>query len=166
MAKMDMRELTVDERQTLEKRRQGFDAFVLEIAPVLSDFADRLGLQKPDTIAANPEAFLEPLDDFMRNQVITDENRIWIAARLAYFIGQIIIQRLGGEWLLNEHPNSRFFLQYVVGRIPGVRNPNATVDPFAVAATFLAERPGRSLTRIISEAEKEVQAYWDDLGTS
>lgn len=161
-----MRVLSSSESQKLENRRRQFGAFCQEIAPVLSDFADRLGLPNPETITANPEAFLEPIEAFMKDQQITDENRIWIVARLAYFIGQTLIQRLGGEWKLNEHPDSRFFLRYVVGQIPGVANPNATVDPFMVANTFLAEPPGRSLTRIISEAEHEIGTYWDALGTS
>jgi hypothetical protein len=109
---------------------------------------------------------LDAVDDFMKDQVITDEDRVWILARMAYFVGQVLIQRLGGEWLINEHPHSRFFLRYVIGRVPGVRSPNATVDPFAVASAFLAEPPGRSLRAIVAEAEREVQAYWDGLGTS
>ena len=161
-----MRELSTSELETLEKRRQEFRAFVREMGPVLEDFADRLGLQDPYRIVSDPERFLDSIEAFMRNQVVGDEDRTWIAARLSYFIGQVLIQRLGGEWLVNENPASRFFLHYVIGRIPGVRNQNATVDPLAVAAAFLAEPPGRNLSRIISEAQKEIQTYWDDLGSS
>jgi hypothetical protein len=150
-----MRELTPPERQTLEKRRLEFDKFVQEAAPVLSDFAKRLGLENPQSIAVNPEAFLEPIDDFMKDQVIMDDDRIWIVARLAYFIGQILIQRFGGEWLLNERPDSRFFLQYVVGRFPSTSNPNVTIDPLRIASEFLAAPSGRSLERTITEAIEE-----------
>lgn len=136
------------------------------MAPVLTDFADRLGLQNPETIVTNPNAFLEFIDDFMKSQVITDEDRIWILARLAYFIGQIFIQRFGGDWILNEIPESRFFLRYVIGEIPGVRNPFTTMDPFTAASDYLAEPPGRSLIDAISEAERELGTHWDGLGTS
>jgi hypothetical protein len=163
---MANRQLTATELETLEKRRLGFDPFVQEIAPVLCEFAHLLRLPNPETITKDPDAFLEAIDDFMRNQVISDENRVWAMARIAYFIGQLSIQRLGGEWMLNEHPNSRFFLQYVIGRMPGVRNPNAMIAPFVIASEYLAQPPARNLTRIISEAEKELQAYWDALGDS
>jgi hypothetical protein len=155
-----MRELTICERDTLARRREEFPAFIQEMSPVLTDFAERLGLQKPHTIMENPETFLETIEDFLKDQIVTEEDRAWIVARLAYFIGQIFIQRFGGEWLLNEHPNSKFFLQYVVGRFPIVPNENATVDPFAVAISFLAQPVGRSLERSIAEAEREILSLY------
>src|SRR5215211_1880800 len=102
-----MRELTPTEQETLQKRRQGFDGFVHEVTPILVDFADRLGLENPNTIADKPDDFLDPIDDFMKGQIIEEEDRVWTITRLGYFIGQVLIQRLGGEWLLNEHPGSR-----------------------------------------------------------
>lgn len=151
-----MRELSTAEHEILDKRRREFGGFVSEIAPVLSDFAERLGLANPGAIVTNPKAFLEDIDKFMRDQSITEEDRIWIIARLAYFIGQIFIQRFGGEWLLNERTDSRFFLRYVVGRFPMITNPEVTVDPLTVASDFLVLPPGRSLERIILEATEEI----------
>jgi hypothetical protein len=161
-----MRQLTANETELLEKRRRGFHAFVQEIGPVLADFAVRLGLQNPETISTNPGAFLEDIDAFMKAQTVADEDRIWITARLAYFIGQILIHRLGGEWMVNENPISKYFLHYVIGHVPGVRNPNATIDPLVVVSTFLAQPPGRSLVDIVSEVQHEVSTYWDELGAS
>ena len=150
-----MQELTSVDHRTLDRRRGEFAVFLEEIEPVLSDFADRLGLPNPSSAATAPEKFLEPIDAFMKDQIITNEDRIWILARLAYLIGQVLNQRLEGTWLLNENPNSLLFLRYVVGRFKRVKNPQATVAPFDVATAFLSQPQGRSLAGIISEVEHE-----------
>jgi len=147
--------MKLNEHLTLDRRRREFAVFLEEMEPVLSDFAGRLGLPNPNTATTEPEKFLEPVDAFMKEQIISDEDRIWILARVAYLIGQVLNQRLEGTWLLNENPNSLFFLRYVVGRFKRVRNPQATVDPFDVSTAFLSQPPGRSLAGIISEVEQE-----------
>lgn len=150
-----MRRLTETEQRTLDRRRREFAVFIEEMEPVLSDFVDRLGLPNPKTAATASEAFLEPIDAFMGNQVISNDDRVWIVTRLGYLIGQILNQRLGGTWLVNDNPNSLLFLRYVVGRFERVKNPQATVDPFDVATAFVSQPPGRSLSGIISEVEQE-----------
>jgi hypothetical protein len=45
-----MRELTTEERQSLERRGGGFNAFIQEMAPVLTGFDERLGFSKRDCV--------------------------------------------------------------------------------------------------------------------
>jgi hypothetical protein len=74
---------------------------------------------------------------------------VWIVARLAYFIGELLIARLGGGiWKLNEMPETRTFLHYVV-EFPRAAIPRAMVAPFELAAAFVDTPAPRSLTALV-----------------
>jgi hypothetical protein len=93
----------------------------------------------------------------MRHQRVDPEDRVWTLTRLGYFIGELLIQRLGGCWFLNEIPDSRSFLRYVVGRFTSIRNPHAMSDPFFVADVFLSEPTGRSLSYTVDQVVGELR---------
>lgn len=150
--------MTHEERQLLEKRRVSFRAFSAERAPVLSDFAERLELPTPARISTEPTLFLNRVDAFMREQEIDEDDRLWILTRMGYYIGELLIEKLGGGWFVNEDPDSRYFLHYVVGRFPGASNQGAMVAPFEVAAYLVAQPPGRSLIDLVLEVEASVRA--------
>jgi len=148
-----MRELTEHERRLLGERRERFESFLEEMFPVLGDFAESLGLVNPHTIAEDPDAFVPPIGQFMCDQVIEADDRSWIVTRLGYFFGEVLNRRLGGCWLLNEWPDTRYFLRYVVGQFGDGTRANAMVDPFEVAGAFVAQPPGRDLAKLIGEVE-------------
>jgi hypothetical protein len=89
-------------------------------------------------------------------QTIEPSDRISLLSRLGYFIGEYLVQRLNGNWFLNELPDSRYFSRYVVGYFARASNPKAMVDPFEVGNAFIAEPPGRSLSNLLSSVEKEI----------
>lgn len=155
-----MQQLTEEQRALRDKRLEKLSAFLSERMPVLADFAERLELQNAASIVIDPERFLPSIGLWMRNQVIADEDdRVWIVTRLGYFIGELLIQRMGGgAWFLNESPESRYFLDYVVGRFPGLQNPNALVNPFEVADAFVGSSPPRDLTGLVEQVEGELRA--------
>ena len=109
---------------------------------MLVDFANRLGLAEPGSITTDPDRHLKPIGDFMQNQTITEEDRVWIHTRLGYFIGEVLVHRFDGQWSLNEMPDSRYFLHYVVGSFGARRNAAAMVAPFEVADYFLRAGTG------------------------
>ena len=152
-----MRELTDEERRTLEERRANFDQFVNERMDVLNDFAERLGLNEPWRIVQNPDLFLPAIHVFMCRQIVRPDARVWILVRLGYLIGEILVGRLGGYWLLNENPETRTFLRYVVGGFSRIKNSNAVVDALAVAAEFVDQPAERHLTPLIAEVESELR---------
>ncbi|MBN1917848.1 MAG: hypothetical protein JW889_08070 [Verrucomicrobia bacterium] len=152
------RALTPDEEELRERRRKALPSFLEERMLVLADFAERLELQTPAMITTEPERYLAAIDEFMRRQEIAEDDRIWILTRMGYYIGELLVQRLGGRWFLNEIPDSRYFLHYVVGKFSHAANPSAMVAPFEVAAHFVAQPPGRSLVSLVSEVESEVLA--------
>lgn len=151
-----MRNLTVGEIALREHRRAEFQGFVRERIPVLIDFAERLRLIEPQSIVTDPKRYVAPISDFMRDQVITEDDRIWVLTRIGYLIGDVLARTFNGDWLLNEMPDSRYFLHYVVGRFSGVKNPNAMVAPFEAAQYFVSQPPGRDLAGLIAEIEATV----------
>lgn len=151
-----MRELTAEERELRDRRKAGFEQLYNEMLEVLVDFAERLQLPNPPRILAEAERYLEAIDEFMAEQEVLLDDRDWVHARLAYYIGELLVQKFGGCWFLNEIPDSRFFLHYVVGRFNRIKNPNAMVDPFLVADTYLREKDVRSLKDIIAETADEL----------
>ncbi len=152
-----MRELTEEERGILERRRSGFDAFFQESRPVLVDFMDRLELPEPHMVLRDAERYLLPVDSWMKSQVVMPEDRIWILTRIGYFIGELLNQRFGGYWFLDEDPQSPYFSQYVVGQFTGVPNPYARISPLALAAYYVDQPPGRSLSDLLTGAEEELR---------
>jgi hypothetical protein len=159
-----MREFTDQERDTRDRRKLRFPAFCQESGPVLQDFFTRLGCPEPTAVLNEPERFLPFLDFWMRDQDIALEDRTWILTRLGYFIGQFFLIRFSGSWLLNEIPDSRFFLRFVVGQFGQLRNPRAMIDPFQIADEYISSPPGRSLISIIAEVEQELVASQENGG--
>lgn len=155
---MNGRKLTPDEEATKAKRLERLPEFLEERMPVLADFAERLGLPQPAMIVANPQEYLPAIGAFMRDQAVTEDDRVWTLTRVGYLVGEVLVQRLGGYWFLNEIPDSRYFLRYVVGRFSRARNHNAMVDPFEVADHFLRQPPGRDLVALVNEVEQGVRA--------
>ncbi len=153
-----MRDLTPGEQQTLADRRGRFDTFLAERMPVLAEFAEDLGAPEPLLIVAEPSAFISLVDAFMQDQVVEPEHRIWILTRLGYFFGELLVERFGGCWLINEVPESRTFLRFVVGCFARIDNASAMVDPFEVMDAYLAKGPGRDLAGLLDEVERELKA--------
>jgi len=155
-----MRSLTLEEQQELARRKMGFDSFFNERLPVLKDFMERLDLPEPAMVAIDAKKYLPPLDAFLKAQTIADEDRNWILTRLGYFIGELLVQKLNGVWFTNEVPDSRYFLQYVVGKFTLTSNQGAMIDPFYIADVCLSEATAEgqgSLSSIINEVIIELQ---------
>lgn len=152
-----MRQLTEREKTELAHRRASFDRFLEERMPVLTDFMERLELPHAATVLTEADKFVPPLEQWMKNQVVTPDHRVWILTRLGYFIGEYFVQRLSGCWSLNEIPDSRFFARYVTSKFARLANPNVMIDPFNVADVYLSELPRRNLSSILTDVEAELR---------
>jgi hypothetical protein len=152
-----MDRLSEDKRTLLAKRRDGFEQFIAERMPVLSEFMASLELPEPEFVLVDAESFLAPLDQWLAKQTIDKVDRDWLLTRVGYYVGEYLVQQLAGCWLLCEAPDSPLFGHYVVGQFGKVDNPRALADPFE-AATVLVDQPrGRSLTAVIEQVVREIQ---------
>jgi hypothetical protein len=153
-----MRQLNENERRQLEVRRQRFEQFLAERLPVLTDFMARLELSDPQLVLVAADRYVSAVDAWLTWQVIEGDDRVWLLTRVGYLVGECLVQKFGGCWLINEVPDSAFFGRYVVGQFPGAANPDATVDPFALAASLVDQPPGRSLCKALEEVEHDIQS--------
>jgi len=145
--------MTPEEQKLLVERRKCFDGFLEELCPVLHEFAEDLQLPNPPMILVEPDDYVAPIAQFMRDQIVGEDDRIWVITRLAYFIGEVLCKRLEGCWFLNDWPETRYFLRYVVGQFGAGTRPNVMADPFEAASEFIAHPPGRNLGKFIDEIE-------------
>ena len=150
-----MRDLTAEEHEVIERRRAGLDLFLQERMPVLAEFAEALQLSDPAQITEDPDACLPSVSAFIRDRTIEDDDQNWILTRVGYLVGDVLVQRLGGAWFLNDVPDTRYFARYVVGRFS--RAPRATVEPFEVAIALLSMPLGRDLVELVAEVEREAR---------
>lgn len=151
-----MRDLIQSERAELERRKGSFDRFFEELMPVLTEFMRLLQLPDAPMVLVEARRFLPSVDLWMKDQVIEAADKTWLHTRLGYFIGELLVQRFGGCWFVNEIPDSRYFARYVVGRFSHPLNPNAMVDPFDVANSYLSQPPSRNLSTILAQVEAEL----------
>src|SRR5262249_34954177 len=144
-----MRDFTEEEKATRDRRVAAFERFFEESVPVLVDFAERLELPEPHLVVRDASRYLGPIDEWMKPQLIDPEDRVWILTRIGHFIGELLTQRFGGHWYLDEDPESPYFLHYVVGRFSRLSNPDQKVSPFAIAGYYVSQPAGRSLRDVV-----------------
>ena len=155
-----MRQLTEAETVTRTRRRQSWQEFVSQSRPTLEEFAMLLQAEHPTQAWEHPDSLI-PAAEALTRDVHFDEmgqdERRWLQAVLIYLVGQVFIRRHGGLWTLEENPDSKFFLRYVVGFMKGGVRPGATVDPSFLVEVYLNSPPGRSLTTLLAEAEQDIK---------
>lgn len=146
-----MNELT--HKEILENRKAEFENFRKERLPVLHKFAEILGCQNPHEILVTPEKFLPYISEYMKNQSIADDNRIWILTRIGYFIGELFISKFDGCWMLDDRIESKTFSRYVIGQFTSYA-PEKVIDPFAWAQIYVDAEPPRNLSEHVTMLEK------------
>ncbi|BBP59831.1 hypothetical protein [Pseudomonas sp. St316] len=139
-----MREMTVKEKDELERRKIGFDTFRKERMPILHNFAEILGYESPHEILIVPEKFLPYISKYMELQDVSDENRSWLLTRIGYFVGELLASKFDGCWIVDEEIDSSTFSKYVIGDFGG-GGSEKVVDPFFLAQTYVDTLPPRSL---------------------
>ncbi|MDR3406138.1 MAG: hypothetical protein P4L99_26870 [Chthoniobacter sp.] len=152
--------LTEEQRAVLERRKASFDAYFGESMPALVDFCTRLKLPEPYRVVNSPSVFLGAIDAWLagpaQTSASTPEDRTWLAARLAYYTGYLLTERFGGNWFVDENPQSRYFARYVVGQF--AHRPAVRVDPTEVAMAFLSGNEGKSFSAFFATIIQAVSA--------
>jgi len=137
----------------IEKQKERFDSFREERMPVLHDFSQKIGFQNPHEILVNPEAFLDPVSNWLSEQEVSEDTMSWIIVRIGYFLGELFVERHDGCWSVCEVPDSKYYGHYVVGEFSTFNNSNALFAPMESAFELANEPQGRSLTAIVNKIE-------------
>lgn len=135
--------------------RKRFDDFMDERLSRLAEFAGDIGINPPSLVVAEPESVLQEIDMFMSMQSVEDGDFAWIVGIMAVFVGELLVRRFGGYWLICDEASSRLLGRIVVKLCPS--SPTLVlVDPFEVSGAFVSEAPPRSLARILDEVSEGV----------
>ncbi len=136
------------------ERQAKFDNFYGELAPVLTDFIDALGIEPAHEVLKQACDFLPYVEKALAEMAIADEeDRGWLLVRMVYFIGEYFAQQYGGYWYLNENPDTPAFGRCVVGKFRAFPNPAVLVDPFAIASAYVDLPCPRVLADLLAEVE-------------
>ncbi|MEU4821378.1 hypothetical protein OG979_15215 [Actinomadura citrea] len=76
---------------------------------------------------------------------------------LTAYCAEYMFSDVGGEWVLDEDPESPTFARFLMGEHDAA-HPNATVDVYAAVTTFLNEPKGRDLKKLLESLQDAMGA--------
>ena len=136
------------------ERQEKFEHFYAELAPVLVDFIDVLGIDPAAEVLKQADQYLPYVEKALQDMAIADdEDRKWLLVRMMYFIGEYFAQQYGGHWFVNETPGSRLFGRCVVGNFSKFAKGNLMVDPFEIAEAYVDSAMPRQLAPLLGSIE-------------
>ena len=145
------------DNELIQRRKTELDKFVTESFSVIVDFADRLGTNEPHKVLTDfnclKDFIFVTVNDFMKSQVVEQNDRIWIIARIGYLLGEYFKEKYSGYWTVNENRNSKQFGHYVIFAKSPNTNAMYPIDVFSAAAEFIDQ----NLTSLIKEIEEEIK---------
>jgi len=153
-----MSNLTKEQITLLEKRKADFAEIHHQRVAILIGFFKDIGFENASTVMFNASAFTSPLSEWMKAQTVSPENRNKVILRLAYFVGEYLLQHYRGDWYVNDWIQSKNFAKIVVGKFDGIR-VGVSIDPFAVAAEYIDSGPGRDLSTLLQNIGSQLEAY-------
>ena len=141
------------------ERQAKFDHFHAELAPVLIDFIDALGIEPAHEVLRQAGDYLPYVERALAEMAIADaEDRSWLLVRMMYFIGEYFAQQYGGYWYVIEGADAEsadlnMFGCCVVGKFNKFANGALMVDPFEVASAYVDLPCPRPLAMLIAAVE-------------
>ena len=136
------------------ERQTSFDHFHAELAPVLIDFIDALGIEPAQEVLKQAGDYLPYVERALSEMAIADaDDRTWLLVRMTYYIGEYFAQQYGGHWYVNETPGSHVFGRCVVGKFSKLANTALVVDPYQIASSYVDLPCPRPLVSLVAEVE-------------
>lgn len=138
-------------------RQATFDHFHAELAPVLVEFIDALGIEPPQQVLTQAGHYLPFVDKALAEMAIADtEDRNWLLVRMMYFIGEYFAQQYGGYWYVEETAESRLFGRCVVGKFSKFPGGELVIDPFEIATAYVDGPLPRQLAPLVAAVETRI----------
>jgi hypothetical protein len=146
--------MNFDQVELLQKRTDDFDSFYQSLLPALVEFVGSLGVSPAHEVLKKAEQFVPVLERATQGMAVEgQEDRVWLITRMAYFIGEVFVQRFAGCWFIDDLPDTKYFARYVVGKFGAGIKSNAMIDPFEIAAAYVDGAIPRNLGGLLNEVE-------------
>ena len=150
-----MSNISNEKQGLIQRRRDEIENFLNERMPVLIEFMEDLGYEKPHLVLLEAKRFIPTLSDYLKKQKVEKEDKNWIVSVVGYFIGEVFTQNYNGAWYLNEDHDSSTFGKFLVGEF---FNSNISLDPFEIAYKYISQEENRDLALIIDNIEKKINS--------
>ena len=135
-------------------RQTTFEHFHAELAPVLVDFIDALGIEPPQEVLTQAGHYLPYVEKALAEMAIADaDDRSWLLVRMMYFVGEYFAQQYGGYWYVEETPGTRLFGRCVVGKFRSLPGPAIMIDPYEIASAYVDLPCPRVLADLLADVE-------------
>ncbi len=110
----------------------------------LFKFAESLGSHTPHAILNQPESLIPAVSKQIDPIAIPVDSRSALQVRLGYFIGELLIVRFHGQWMIDREVGSSTYSHQVVGNFVCLLT-EIKIDPFDLARHYLDAPPPRNL---------------------
>ncbi len=151
--------MTPDDRALLAQRQATFADFETERPTALVGFVQMLGIEPAKHVVDNPAAYLPHLTKVLRElRCESDRERTVVSARVSEYIGEVLAQRFGGRWFVNDTPGSPTFARFVVGQFTMAPGSPICIDPFEIGMAFARQRTPRDLAALLASVEARLKA--------
>ncbi len=140
----------------IEKRKQNLDSFVNQGYDIIVDFAGMLQLEKPFEVLKDPaaiERMINVIHDLIKDELIEDEDRIWLMTGVGYTMGESLIQRYQGYWNVNENESSDQYGRFVVFATAPAGDKHYPIDILEAAKELIDTPAPRDLKKLLTEIE-------------
>ena len=142
---------------TAVEHQVSFDHFHAELAPVLTDFIDALGIEPAHEVLKQAGDYLPYVERALSDMAIADaDDRSWLLVRMMYYIGEYFAQQYGGHWYVNETVGAASFGRCVVGKFSKFANGALMVDPLEVASKYVDLPCPRPLAALVGAVESSL----------
>ena len=136
--------------QRLAERQAGLDEWRQESLTALLRWAETIGAD-PEQMLLDPTIGIAPAEQMLDNEdvgALPTEDRDWVTSHLLAHVAFVLMHNHGGEWAIDDDPESPTYTRYVV-------NADGTYyDPARAVGGYLKSPPGgRDLAAHIADAE-------------
>jgi len=141
-----------------EKPVEPFDIFHREMQHTLMDFLTQCGFDHANKVLTHAILFLPALDGLLREVEIHDDTaRDFFRFGVAAFIGEYLVQKYRGTWILTKAPSASAKGRYSVGRFAALDGNSAVLEPLEEAHAFLNAPPPRELAAFLAQMDEKIK---------
>jgi hypothetical protein len=142
---------------SLAARRAWLDTLKARQRDMLGELAQVAGIVPASALFDDPQGQFARLAGFIDRtdlQAATDDARTWLLNRLGLYLAHCVMARHGGALAVQDNPQQRFYLAFVVTGMHPPVPAGARLDPFALAYDAIHARPRLPLGTLLANAER------------
>lgn len=150
--------MSPEQAELLRERQEGFDDFYQALMPGLVEFVGELGITPAHMVLKQAEHYVKYVEEGTQDlEIESEKDHTAFLIPMAWFIGEVFVQKLRGCWFVDDLTQSRYFASYVVGKFKQPINPLLRIDPFGMAKEYIESPRPRKLVALLKEVEEGVR---------